>query len=151
MINLVYYNPKLRVHRNGTVERWFNNKRWKIIKNSDNSRGYNDINIENKTNLSRHRLVFYCFNNFDITDSKILIDHIDGNKLNNNIDNLRVVNNAENQWNTLKRKGYCFNKKLNKFESQIYVNKKKIYLGLFSTEEEAHQAYLIAKQKYHTI
>lgn len=148
MAEFVLYNPKLRVYRDGTVERWFNESRWKTIKNSNNSRGYNIINIENTT-ISRHRLVAHCFLDVNINDSKILIDHINGNKLDNNVKNLRPVNNAQNQWNTTKRKGYTFNSNCNKYEAQIYVNKKKIYLGLFNTAEEAHQAYLNAKAIHH--
>ena len=33
----------------------------------------------------------------------------------------------------------------------IKVKGKKIYVGLFDNEEEAHQAYLEAKEKYHII
>jgi hypothetical protein len=35
--------------------------------------------------------------------------------------------------------------------SQIVLNKKSIYLGLYETEEEAHKAYLDAKKIYHKI
>ena len=152
MIDLIYYNPKLRVYRNGTVERWFNECKWKVINNSNNSRGYNviSINIDGiKKTVARHRLVAYCFKGFIIENSKILIDHINGNQLDNRNENLRPVNNAENQWNTDKRKGYTLNG--NKFEAQIYSNKKKIYLGLFNTAKEAHHAYITAKQKYHNL
>ena len=38
-------------------------------------------------------------------------------------------------------KGICWNKKLNKWQAQIYIDGKKIYLGLFSDEHEAHLAY----------
>ena len=71
-------------------------------------------------------------------------------KTNNNVENLRIVNNQENQWNTESR-GYYFDKKKKKFNARIVYNNEHIFLGLFNTSEEAHQAYLDAKLKYHII
>ena len=46
-------------------------------------------------------------------------------------------------------KGYHFRKGI--YETSICVNNKRIYLVSFKMEEEAHQAYLEAKAKYHVI
>lgn len=44
-----------------------------------------------------HKLVYALFNNdFDFGDKNIIIDHIDGDKLNNNIDNLRKITLSKN-------------------------------------------------------
>lgn len=96
--------------------------------------------------LYSHHFAYYTKYN-KIVD---VIDHIDGNKSNNKINNLRNITQQENCFNTIS-KGYCFNKNANKYQSAISLNSKSIYLGLFNTEQEARQAYLDAKKKYHMI
>jgi hypothetical protein len=91
-----------------------------------------------------HQYIFYYFNN-KIVDC---IDHIDRNRLNNNINNLREVTTHENHFNR-NAKGYY--KQGNKFEARIMLNGKTIHLGLFETKELANQAYLDAKIIYHKI
>jgi hypothetical protein len=48
-------------------------------------------------------------------------------------------------------KGYSFDKSSQKWKAKIQVNNKPIYLGYYNTEEEAREAYLTAKRKYHLI
>ena len=79
------------------------------------------------------------------------LDHINSIRNDNRIENLRSVTRQQNQWNRLTAKGYYWDKVKNKWTSRIRLNGKKIYLGLFNTEEEAHKAYLAAKQIYHVI
>jgi hypothetical protein len=86
----------------------------------------------------------------DINNTELQIDHIDRCKTNNNSDNLRIVTNQENTFNT-NAKGYFWDKKSKKWRSVIMINNKIIILGYFDTEEEAHNAYLEGKQKYHII
>ena len=66
------------------------------------------------------------------------------------MNNLRIVSCHENQFNR-NGKGYDFDKRINRYASYITLNSKKIHLGMFDTKEEAHQAYLQAKEKYHII
>jgi hypothetical protein len=80
-----------------------------------------------------------------------LIDHIDGNRTNNKIDNLRDVTNQQNQWNRTTAKGYVWSKFANKFQARIRLNGRQIHLGHFHTEQEARNAYLKAKEIYHVI
>jgi hypothetical protein len=79
------------------------------------------------------------------------IDHIDGNRTNNYLCNLRVVSHQHNQWNHTKAKGYYWNKQSKKWMAYIYLNDNQKYLGCFNTEAEARQAYLDAKAIYHVI
>ena len=110
---------------------------------------YQRVRIVNKW-FSVHRIVFYAFVGFDINDPTKQIDHIDRNRLNNNINNLRVLTNQQNQFNRINR-GYIWNEASKKYQAYIRVNKILKSLGYFQTEEEAHQAYLDAKKIYHII
>lgn len=77
----------------------------------------------------------------------MLVDHYDGNTLNNRKSNLRIATSHMNNQNRLGAKGYYEIK--NKWKAQIKVDKKKIYLGTYNTEAEARTAYLEGKKKYH--
>lgn len=56
----------------------------------------------NKKNILVHRII-YCLHNKSI-DDKMFVDHLDGNGLNNNIDNLRLADNNINARNTTRRR-----------------------------------------------
>lgn len=84
------------------------------------------------------------------------IDHINGNKKDNRISNLRECSQAENNQNYAAFKcnktgliGAHWHKARNKWKSSIGVDGKNIYLGMFDTAQEAHKAYCDAKQKIH--
>jgi hypothetical protein len=83
-------------------------------------------------------------------------DHINGDGLDNRRDNLRVCNCAQNQRNRGKQnnnqsglKGVSWHKKGKKWITQLKLNKKNIYLGLFKNKERAAVAYNEAATKYH--
>lgn len=123
------------------------NPKWKKIIISIR-KNYKTFNIGNKMYLL-HRIIAYLFLNLNIEDNKQVIDHIDGDTFNNKINNLRIVTNQQNLFNT-KAKGYSWNKNRNKFEASITLNKKKNHLGYFDTEKEARKAYLDSKIIYHS-
>ena len=85
------------------------------------------------------------------------IDHIDGNKSNNSIENLRDVSHAENMQNiksvTRKNKdglmGATLYKRTNRWQALIRVNGKQKHIGYFKTAIEAHQAYIKVKRELH--
>lgn len=85
-----------------------------------------------------------------------MIDHIDGNKTNNSIANLRDVNTSKNGQN--QRKAMSHNKcgvlgvgvVGSRFRALINDSGKQLYLGTFDTPEEAHETYLTAKRKLHS-
>ena len=101
--------------------------------------------------FSYHRLIYYFYNpEWDILNTELVIDHINRDKLDNSIENLRSGTQQENNWNR-GAKGCYFHKQTGKWVAQIAINKKNIYLGLHNTEEEDHEVYLQAKKKYHII
>jgi hypothetical protein len=84
------------------------------------------------------------------------IDHINGVKNDNRLSNLREANTAQNMRNVGKQshntsgfKGVSWHKLRSKWRSDIKVNQKQIFLGLFNSPEEAHSAYCEAARKLH--
>ena len=93
-----------------------------------------------------HRLVWYMFNG-QIPDG-LMIDHIDLDKSNNRIENLRLITKSGNSQNS-KRKGYFWDTRANKWRSQIKIDGKTIHLGFFTEEQTARATYLEAKRLLH--
>lgn len=147
---------KLRVFKNGTIMRYIaksgnsHNVGWKICNLKPNNMGYYKVGLTNTHRYLVHRIIAMVYLGLDITNRLTSVDHIDRNTLNNNVNNLRIVTHQENMWNT-SAKGFWFVKKVNKWRTRIMVNKEHIHLGYFSNEEEARNAYLEAKAKYHII
>lgn len=146
------YNVKeLFDYRDGNLI-WKKNRNQNVlagmIAGSPRKDGAIQIKACNKTFLA-HRLIWLWHYGNMPTE----IDHKDGNKANNNIDNLRECNHAENMENKRKYKsnksgyiGVSFHKKSGKWAAGI----SRKHLGLFSTPEEASVAYLNAKKQVHT-
>jgi hypothetical protein len=119
------------------------------IINTNHIDGYKVISfkIKNKSHrVLQHQFAWYYMYK-ELVD---VIDHINGVKDDNRISNLRNITFQKNLFNS-KSKGCYFNKRTNKWHSQIMLDYKKIHLGFFDTEEEARTSYLNAKQKYHII
>lgn len=105
--------------------------------------GYRVIRINGQA-YQAHRLI-WIYNNGSI-DKELSIDHIDGNKLNNSLENLRVVNQQQNCFNRsrLNAKGYTWNKQTKKWQAYISIENKLKHLGCFIEEQDARNAYLQA-------
>jgi len=113
--------------------------------------GYVNIRINNK-NYKAHRLVFAFHHDY----MPEFIDHIDGNKANNKIENLRGVNHAQNLQNQKLRidnksgtKGVSWHKIAKKWRVQIIANKNVYHLGLFEDFELASLVAQEARDMYH--
>lgn len=109
--------------------------------------GYKILSL-NARSYVLHRIKYQLFLDRLLDDSEI-VDHIDRNKINNSIDNLRVVDafvNAQNKSvqninKTSKYKGVYLDKSTNLFMSKIVYNGKYVFLGGYQCEEEAALAY----------
>ncbi len=66
-----------------------------------NNKQYATISC-NGTNWFAHRVIWILFNGY--LDKELVCDHLDGDSLNNNIDNIRVVSQKTNNRNTKMRK-----------------------------------------------
>ena len=115
--------------------------------------GYRQIKISGKV-YAQHRLAFlYVYGRVPIDE----IDHINGNKQDNRIVNLREASSSLNKQNRHipssnnfsgilgasldKRRGY--------YVANISVDGKQKYLGSFKTAEDANKAYIDAKRIFH--
>jgi hypothetical protein len=141
---------KLRVYECGKIESFYKNLYWIELNYNPDKYGYCSVKI-NKKMYRKHRIIGMVYLGLDITNLKTLIDHIDHNKLNNHVSNLRVVTNQQNSFNRSNVKGYSWDKQKNKYKASIKIDGKTKHLGHYATEDEAHNAYLVAKVKYHII
>lgn len=92
--------------------------------------------------LKMHRLLM------NVNKTNIYVDHINGNTLDNRKENLRICTSGQNQGNRKKGinnklgfKGVAKVTNCSKFQAHICKDFKKIYLGSFSTPEEAAKEY----------
>jgi hypothetical protein len=84
---------------------------------------------------------------------KEIVDHINGNTLDNRKSNLRIVSVRQNVLNsgvygTSKYKGVTIHKKTGLYRARIVVNGKELSLGYFDNEKDAAIAYNAAANKY---
>jgi len=108
--------------------RWQANKVGNVVY----CRAFADIE-SNRTYITVHRLL--------TGQPACLVDHIDGNGLNNSRSNLRLTSYSGNFHNRKDASGIFYNKKFNHFRTQMTVNGKNYYLGAFQTEMQASNVY----------
>ena len=115
-----------------------------------NVHGYNIVTLDNKK--CRSARVIWEMHNGPIPEG-MEIDHINRDKLDDRIENLRLATSQEQKQNR-GTKGVYFDPRraTHKWWSRITLdNGHKKYLGGYETEQEARQAYIEAKKKYHGV
>jgi hypothetical protein len=126
---------------------------WKWCANNKNGKFYVVRNItvsKNKQNsIFMHRFIMK-------PDKGMVIDHLDGNPLNNQKNNLRICTHAENMRNSKISinnksgyKGVSYQEDRNNYRASIKFNNKKINIGDFIDPIDAARAYNAAALKYH--
>ena len=128
-----------------------NIKTKRILKPGISVHGYYYVNLSiagKRVTKTIHRLVVEM--HLENIDDKPFVDHVDNNRLNNNLINLRYVTNKENAQNaklsiknTSGSKGVFFHKKANKWCAGIMIDGIQIHLGCFESKEDAIQARII--------
>jgi hypothetical protein len=124
-----------------------------VIFGSKNSSGYLLVSVDSKTFVAQR--LAWIISNGDI-QSGLQIDHINRDRSDNRLCNLRLVTHMENGHNQKLRatntSGYAgvyLHPQSKKWVASIMVNYKRINLGGFDTPEEASVAYVTAKEIYH--
>jgi len=142
------YGKDYKICKNGDVISCKFDKE-KILKPGINGSGYLFVVLcknKKQKNFLIHRLIAIHF--IDNPNNYEIVDHINGNRTDNSIVNLRWVTysaNNRNIKNTGKHmKGVYFNKATNKFKAQIKIDNKNKHLGYFNDELEAHNVYMKA-------
>lgn len=109
---------------------------------------YYAVRVEKGKYVAMHRVLL------SIIDPEIIGDHIDGNGLNNQRNNIRTCNHTQNKYNSIKKKsgsiykGVTWNKQHKKWRARITYDKKEIFIGHFSNEIQAAKAYDNEAKKY---
>lgn len=118
-----------------------------------NNEGYCRVSFDSKRYLAHRVAWLYVYGKWPELD----IDHINGDKVDNRLENLRDVDRSTNLQN--QRRARKDNKSgllgvttfipSKKWRASVHMNGKRIHVGLYDSPEEAHQAYLVAKRQMH--
>lgn len=134
---------------------WFSGKNTykkhngKILKPCVNKIGYYVVNLtkDKKSNVKTlHQLVAMAFLNHTPCGYKLVVDHINNNKLDNRLENLQLITHRENTSKdkkncTSKYTGVSWCKELNKWRAGIRFKGKSMCLGYFNCELKAFLCY----------
>ena len=147
------YKGLYEVSNLGKIKSLSNNKTKKenMLNPSPDSENYMVTALYNKSIIKVVKLAHIVWDNFGDkprNGHKLQVDHINGDKSNNRIDNLQLLTNRQNsikyrmtQKHSSKYVGVSLNKENNKWRALIQINNKSKHLGYFINEIDAHLAY----------
>jgi len=148
MRNKEYYEVlRDRICFKGGKPYWKGTFRKDTIAGSVNKRGYREIGLRIAgiyKNIQAHRLNWFI-NHGDVPD---ILDHINRDKEDNRLENLRTCTTSQNGLNRCKTKktsskylGVTWMKAKQRWYVRIQVNKRRHHVGYFKSEVEAAKAY----------
>jgi HNH endonuclease len=140
LINIFEYKDGLLYRKNG---------QFKGLAGTLHHSGYWQVKVGKKSMWS-HKIIFAIHHGYFAKQ----IDHIDGNKLNNRIENLRESTSQQNHWNV----GVSKNNKSgykniyfqnNRWRVMMRIDKKMTQIGSYEDIELAQLVAIEARNKYH--
>jgi hypothetical protein len=116
--------------------------KWHFEGNSRNRYAY--TNFKNSVSKPRQFRISMGVMLLNTYKTGLQVDHIDGNGLNNQKENIRICNHIQNGWNRRKLQkcsskyvGVSLDKKTLKWTARVRINGIRTYLGCFNSEEDA--------------
>jgi hypothetical protein len=133
------------------VQKGYKNKVGKEAGFKHKGDGYWRIELDNKS-YKRSRLVFLMFHGY----LPKMVDHINGVREDDRVENLRAADALTNAWNagvkktsTLKVKGVSWHSRDKVFQARIRHEGKEKHLGVFDSLEEAEKCVREFREKHH--
>jgi hypothetical protein len=134
---------------------------WKYVKSirikagdeagREDGQGYRTVRFNYKM-YRTHHLIYLMFHGVLPT----LIDHINNDRLDNRIENLRIATDSQNNCNkgiqannTSGSKNVKWHERIKKYEVSVQINKQRKYIGVFEDLEFAELVAIEARNKYH--
>jgi hypothetical protein len=156
---MVLNNTTMKVFRDGRIHTFHNQRKtWTNRKFAKDRYGYLKVDfgshsLNNKVHYTVHKVIALCY--LGENPDGYEVDHINNIRNDNRLENLQYLTPIENSRKRLNYtreqpiKGYT--KRGIRFESRIMFLGKYINLGSYGTKEEARQAYIEGKLKYHGV
>ena len=158
---MVLNDSTIKVFRDGRIHSLFKYKdgkeKWTDRAFSLSQAGYPRVYLGSKKNNKVrhfvHNVIALCY--LGEKPEGFQTDHINSIRTHNRLENLQYITQQQNIQKRKTKdgrniKGYTLNKN-GTYTAQITIDYKKFNLGSYHTEEEARQAYIDAKLKYHNI
>ena len=151
--NYQFNNETLEVKSLGrnVANRWggWYKKEEQVLKPILNWQGYYYLSLcnENGTRTFRRSQICWLANKGELPSRGYTVDHIDADKANDRFGNLQKLTHRANcskgcqENGTEYPTGVCWHKQREKYQAQITIGDKNVYLGLFVTVDEASNAY----------
>ena len=147
-VDLYLYGTRLKVYPDGKIDRLMKSGNWKTINNIVNHRhGYNVIMIKN-VQYTRARIVAYAYLNLiTLNDKNVVVHHKDDDRLNCSVENLSMESYSSINYYRKDTNGYYKKPNTDIYTAMITKNGITTRLGTFNNADDAHKAYMKARDE----